>query len=122
MLIANQKLFGDLSGWLIPEGMGSGAGSIDLRGNSFTKMPRGNYNGMGVVNYSENNCDSDEIDAFLAFLNAYFVDLVVPLADCVYTLDGEGMGIPSAAGLANRTSILGKYTAAGKTATIVVNS
>lgn len=32
------------------------------------------------------------------------------------------MGIPSAAGLASKASIEGKYTAAGKTATITVNS
>lgn len=40
----------------------------------------------------------------------------------VSTINGTGMGIPSAAGLTSRTSILGKYTAAGKTCTISINS
>jgi len=63
-----------------------------------------------------------DLDAFLAFVDAYFAGGTVPLIDASYLLSGTGMGIPSAAGLISKTSIEGKYTAQGKTATITVNS
>ena len=111
---------GDFSGVIIPEGtryIGVGGGN-----NNITKLPRGNFKWVSEYNMSENKCSSAEIDSFLAYVDAYFTGGVVPLLDCLYYLNGTGMGTPSAAGLASRTSILGKYTAAGKTCSISVNS
>jgi hypothetical protein len=114
---------GDLSGVSIPSGTTTGGHKI-LRydGCHLTKMPRGYFNDVTTFNFSANSCNSAEIDSLLAYVDAYFVGGVVPLCNCVYTLNGTGMGIPSAAGLASRASIIAKYVTAGFTATIYVNS
>jgi len=112
---------GDLSGWLIPAN--DATFTIDFTNNkSVTKMPRGVFKDTLVYRFAGNACNTAEIDSLLAYIDAYFVGGVVPLISCEYTLNGTGMGIPSAAGLASRTSIQGKYTAVGKTATININS
>ena len=115
------ELSGDASSCIIPAGLTMGA-KFYFRDNNLTKMPRGDFDMVTFFSFTNNNCDSTEIDAFLAYVDAYFVGATVPKRNAVYSLDGTGMGIPSAAGLASRTSILGKYTAAGRTCTISVNT
>ena len=113
-------LNGDLSGWFIGVDYPV-AGSIELNGNNFTKLPRGNFHKFGIYDCHNNNCNSDEIDAILADVETN-VTANAPEYDCVYTLNGTGMGIPSAAGLTSRQNIIDKYVAEGKTCTITVNN
>jgi len=112
---------GDLSTMLIPEG----TKSIELSfndGPQLTKLPRGNFRWVKEYTFHANACLSAEIDSVLADIDLCFINGVVPLINGLYDLSGDGMGIPSAAGLISRTSIIDKYTAAGKTCTIAVNS
>jgi hypothetical protein len=114
---------GDLSGWTLSDPSSPWqASSILFWGSHFTKLPRGNFRNLSVFNFWKNSCNAAELDSFLAYVDAYFTGGVIPLWNCVYTLNGTGMGIPSAVGLASITSIIGKYTAAGKTCSILVNS
>ena len=123
ILNSNVPLTGDLSGWVLPDGLEGFENSIVFStGTHITKMPRGNFRRIIVFNFSANNCDTAEIDDLLADIDAYFVGGIVPLVNCVYTLNGTGMGIPSAAGLTSKQNIINKYTAASKTCTIAVNS
>lgn len=115
------ELTGRMDNYIIPPGL-TIAAKFYFRNNNITAMPRGAFDKVTLFSFTNNNCDTTEIDAFLAYVDAYFVGATVPKQNAVYSLDGTGMGIPSAAGLASRTSILGKYTAAGKTCTISVNS
>jgi hypothetical protein len=62
-----------------------------------------------------------EIDKTLASLVAFYTSNA-PTANCTFTLNGANMGIPSAQGLSDRTALIGLYTAAGRTATVLVNS
>jgi len=91
-------------------------------GTKLTGLPRGNFRWVSEYKFNGNACDITEIDAILAYIDAYFVGGVVPLTNCIYWLSGTGMGIPSAAGLISRQSIIDKYVANGKTCTITVNS
>lgn len=113
-------LDGDLSGWFIGADYGY-ATSIDINGNNFTKLPRGNFYKFGEYRCNNNNCNQSEIDAILSEIETS-VTANAPEYDCEYILNGTGMGIPSAAGLASKASIEGKYAAAGKSITIYVNS
>jgi hypothetical protein len=119
--LENLGLNGDLSGWFLGCNYESGSSSAKLTGNNFTKCPRGNYYKMSIYDMSSNICDSSEIDAILADIDSN-VTTNTPAYDCAYTFTGVNMGIPSVAGLASKSSIEGKYTAAGKTATILINS
>ena len=91
---------------------------------SFTKMMRGNYKdfnssvGLYLVG---NDLNSAEIDDLLININNYY-STVTPIKNQLYNLSGTGMGIPSASGLTARQGIIDKFTAAGFTATITVNS
>lgn len=115
-------LAGDLSGAASDLPSVGAVMKFYLGQNDFTKLPRGEYEWVNVFDVSGNNCDQTEIDNYLVYLDSYFVGAKVPLANCSYDLSGSGMGIPSAIGLAARTSIIGKYVAAGKTCTITVNT
>lgn len=110
---------GDLSGWTIPD---LPAGFECSIGCHFTKLPRGNFRNVGKYDFRSNLCDATELDAILAYIDAYFVGGVVPLVDCIYRFNGFGMGIPSAAGLVSKASIEAKYAAEGKSIAIYVNS
>jgi len=113
-------LSGDLSGWTLPNTLlWFYASSQD-----FTFMPRGNF--LGIDDYigvyaGDNNCDSTEIDNYLVYLDGYFATHT-PTKSALYHLNGEVMGIPTAIGLTAKSGIQAKYTAAGFTATINVNS
>jgi len=111
---------GDLSGWNLPEGLTQ----LYLYYQDFTKLPRGAYKNINSsVGYyaANNNCSSDEIDSLLIDINSYFTS-ISPIKNSLFNLGGAGMGIPSAVGLAARDGIIAKYTAAGFTATVTVNS
>jgi len=112
-------LTGNLNSWLLKE---SGLNIEASYGTQFTGLPRGHFKNVSYIKFRESSCDSNEIDDFLVYVDNYFVGGVVPLANCIYWLDGVGMGIPSATGLTSRQNIIDKYVAAGKTATITVNS
>lgn len=99
-----------------------GFADFDLVGCNFTGMPRGDFKWVSLFGFRGNNCSTSEIDSLLAYIDSFFVDEVAPLISCTYLLDGTGMGIPTAAGLASKASIEGKYAAAGKSITIYVNS
>jgi len=114
------QLEGDLSGWDVGADYSS-AGGITLNNNKFTKLPRGNFYKFATFNCAANLCNSDEIDAILAAIDAS-VTANAPEYNCVYTLNETGMGIPTAAGLASKASIEAKYVAAEKTISILVNS
>lgn len=111
--------YGDLSNWILPDKPGT---LVATGGCHFTKLPRGNFRYITIFNFSANNCDQTEIDNFLAFLDDYYTGGVVPAANCSFTLNGTGMGVPSSIGLAHRQSIIDKYITAGFTGTILVNS
>jgi hypothetical protein len=116
----NIPFSGDLSLWSMYAGTRSFA--VNFKNANLTKLPRGCFKWVSEYNFEANNCATQEIDDILAYIDAYFADGVAPLISCAYTLNGTGMGIPSAAGLASKSSIEGKYTTAGFTATILVNS
>ena len=90
----------------------------------FTGIPRGQYknldSGFGMY-FNQNNCSQTEIDNYLVAVAAYFTTNT-PIKSSLYKLDGSGMGIPSATGLAARTAIQAAYVAAGFVATITVNA
>jgi hypothetical protein len=118
--LSGHGLTGDMRTSLIPaytKGI-----QLDFGQNDITHLPRGEFRWVNIFDFAANNCDSGEIDAFLSYVDSYFVGGVVPLTSATYTINGTGMGIPSAAGLASKSSIESKYTAAGFTATITVNS
>jgi len=115
------NITGDLSSWLLPNDGGVGAllyNVLNMTRCNITKMPRGAFRHFKTLNFNGCNCNEAEVDAFLAAVDAYFDGGVVPLTNCTYNLAGAGMSAPSAAGLASRTSIINKYVAAGKVATI----
>lgn len=114
------EITGDMSACLLPELTKNG--SVSFSHNQITKMPRGHFKYLTLFDFSYNQCDTSEIDSFLAYVDSYFTGGVVPMTNGVYLLNGTGMGIPSASGLASKASIESKYTAAGKTCTIIVNS
>ena len=118
--IINSNITGDTSEWFVASGYPAGT-SIELYGNKLTKLPRGNFYLFAIYNCATNLCNTAEIDALLADILAS-VTANAPEYNCVYTLNGAGMGIPSATGLTAKTNIETKYTDAGKTATIYVNS
>ena len=118
--IIDCNITGDLSNFLIPTN--TQPINIILNDCHFTKLPRGNFRWCASLNAQNNNCNFAEIDDFLAYIDAYFAGGVVPLTNAIYTLNGTGMGIPSAAGLISRSSIIAKYVAVGKTCSILVNS
>jgi len=123
-------LTGDLSGWTMLDK----TGHVEMEeGCHFTGMPRGHFRRITNFYFRNNNCNQAEIDSFLEYLDDYFATIdssgepsseggYVPMVSCAYWLDGTGMGIPSATGLAHISSIQAKYTAAGYTATFYVNS
>lgn len=117
----NLPFTGDCSSWIIPSTINE-IMSFKFQNCDLTGLPRGNFKWVVEYWFYGNNCSSGEIDSLLAYIDGYFTGEVVPLTNCSYVLNGTGMGIPSPAGLTSRTSILGKYTAVGKTATITVNS
>lgn len=127
-MIANQpNVSGNLSNWIIPDGAGLSGQTVlytemCFRGCAFTGLPRGYFKNVSVYDFYNNYCSSGEIDNFLVYLDNHFEDGLVPLTNCVYTLNGANMGTPSATGLAAIDSIMGKYISAGKTITISVNS
>lgn len=90
-----------------------------------TGLPRGNYKTFDSViglYATNNNCNSAELDSLLSDINDYFAS-VTPIKNSLFRLNGAGgMGIPSATGLAAKAGIEAKYTAAGFTATILVNT
>lgn len=110
---------GDLSGWTISDTNSSLKANI---GCHFTKLPRGHFRKVSAYEFINNSCNQSEIDNILTYIDNYFTGEIVPLVDCNYRLDGANMGIPSVTGLAAKTSIEGKYTAAGLSATITVNN
>lgn len=119
--LENLGLNGDLSGWYLGNGYALGGGSVKLKGNNFTKCPRGDFYRANGYDMESNHCDVSEIDAILNDIDIS-VTANTPLYDCTYKFNGTNMGIPTAAGLASKASIEAKYTAAGKTITITVNS
>jgi len=120
VICTDSDLTGDMRTVLIPAG--TKEIYLDFARNNVTYMPRGEFRWVSNFNFTANSCGSDEIDALLAYIDAYFTGGVVPLINAVYTLSGTGMGVPSAAGLISKTSIEGKYTTASKTITIAVAS
>lgn len=111
---------GDLSNWHLK----LGATQFYAPNQDFTGIPRGHYKnlsaGIGMY-FNQNNCTSTEIDNFLVDVNNYFTTNT-PIQSSLFLLNGTGMGIPSATGLAAKTGIEQKYIAAGFTATITVNT
>jgi hypothetical protein len=91
----------------------------------FTKLPRalGYKNLDSSIGYYVRNCNASiaEIDSFLADVATYFATNT-PIKNSLFQLNGTRMGIPSATGLAAKAAIEAAYTAAGFTATIIVNS
>lgn len=90
---------------------------------NLTSSPRGNYkdfdSAIGLY-LKNNNMNQSEIDALLLDIDNYF-NTHTPDNNSLFYLAGTGMSAPSATGLAARTSIINKYTAAGFTATITIN-
>jgi len=116
---SNNEVVGDLSGWIIP----ITCTSLYMPNNNLTKLPRSAFQGINSTGmyFAGNSCNQAEIDTFLAAVDTYW-STHTPTKNGRYNVSGTGMGVPSAAGLASKASIEGKYTAAGYTATINVNS
>ena len=117
---------GDLSSKIIPLNLTA----FYIVRQAFTKLPRGNYKNLdsALGMYANgNNCNTAEIDAFLVDVLAYFngtapySNPVTPIKSSKYLLNGTGMGIPSSVGLAAKSAIEAKFTAAGFVATITTN-
>lgn len=115
---AGLKLTGDLSSWIIP----TTTISFNIFRQDFTALPTGNFKQMSIQFLaSENNVNTANIDSFLEYLNTYY-STNTPLRNQIFSLNNAGMGIPSASGLAARTGIQSKFTTAGFTATININT
>lgn len=138
---------GDISGWVFPSvevatcynlwecynipfegdlsGIGWGTVTKDIvmqfENANLTNLPRGTFAWMSIYDFEGNNCSQSEIDSLLSYIDTYFTGGVIPLTNCVYSLDGTGMSAPSSAGLASKLSIENKYIAVGKTVIIEVN-
>lgn len=114
------NLVGDLSGWVVP----STLTYCYIVNNRFTKFPlAGNFTnlaGSTAFRADSNRLSSADVDAFLVALNNAFATYP-PTRNATYNLGGSGMGAATSTGLAARTAILAKFTAAGFTATITVN-
>lgn len=61
------------------------------------------------------------MDKFLVYLQSFFTNNT-PIKNQIYSLDGHGMGIPSAIGLAAKAAVGQLFTNVGFTVTINVNS
>ena len=121
----NAQVSGDLSGWIIPSGIGvPGAGflTMSFENCNLSKLPGGAFDNLATYDFLNNQCNSTEIDRILALIDAYFTSGMAPKTSCTYNLSGTRMGIPSSTGLSHITSIISKYITAGKIATIIVKS
>lgn len=116
--IAGGDLTGDMRNCLIPAF--STSIKLNFASNKITHLPRGNFRWIETFIFTGNECDADELDDFLAYVDNYFSGGIVPLSDAQYELTGTNMGTISASGSASRASILAKYAAAGKSCTIHV--
>jgi hypothetical protein len=96
------------------------ANSCSISGNNTTTFRKA----MTIFNISSQNVvySTAEIDELLkAAADWYQVN--APTANCTYTMNGANMGIPT--GGASNTDLVrlvGYYTSAGKTATVVVRT
>lgn len=111
---------GDLSSWFFGVNYSS-SGSVIIRNLKITGMPRGNFYKLSFYSVQNCLCNSDEIDSVLQDIYDN-VSNNAPLYNCTYYMNGTGMGTPSSVGLALIPQIIAKYTAAGKTCEIYVNS
>lgn len=122
----NCEFSGDLSGWQVGFYAGEPAridfSNVTNNKNTITGLPRGNFEHMGNFDFRGNQCNTQAINDFLVYLDAFFTGGITPQRNCIYNLSGTGMGIPTATGLAAKASIEAKYIAAGKTISIAVNS
>jgi len=112
---------GNLNGWIIPDYMSLPTSISCSSGCNFTGLPRGNFNTVELFDFSNNNCNTTEVDDFLVYVDNYFTEEVVPLYSSVYRLTGVNMGIPTVTGLSAKSSIESKYIAEGLTCVIYVN-
>jgi len=121
--INDSRLSGDLSSVLIPAQTGGTAYQFIAYNTNFTGLFRGNFKNIGTFNFQRSNCSIGELDRFLAYVDNFFTGGVVPAVNAVYTLNGDGMDMPTG-GLsnANLLSIASKYAAAGKTFSISINN
>jgi hypothetical protein len=114
-------LSGDMSGVLINNT--STNGLFDLSGNvNITKALRGRFDNVTQFNFANNMLNTAELDSLLVDIDASLTTYA-PTVSTTYTFNGAGNGIPTGgASNTNIVSIKNKYTAAGYTATIVINT
>jgi len=116
---ATYYMTGDLSN----ESFAEGTTRFYADNNKLTGIPRGAYKNfdstIGMSAYKAALSQS-EIDSILVYIDNYFT-INTPIQDCKFVLSGTGNAPPSATGLAAKSSIEAKFTAAGFTATITVN-
>ena len=92
----------------------------------FTAPPRGTLHqceaGVAGLYMLHANMSTAAIDAWLAWFNTYLVTHT-PVRNSLFMLSGTGNGIPTGGNAnANRLGIIAKYTAAGFTGTVTVNT
>jgi hypothetical protein len=89
--------------------------------NSLTGLTS-NAKAATTCNASSNVFNTAAVDAFF-FNTANYFETTAPTANCTYTMNGATMGIPTGgASNADITRLVGYYTAAGKTATVIVRT
>jgi hypothetical protein len=79
-------------------------------------------NAMAIFNISNNYLPTSKVDELLHNINLYYAGNT-PTANCIFTMNGANMGIPT--GGASNTDLLGilaSYTAAGNVATILIRT
>jgi lysophospholipase L1-like esterase len=117
---SGNKLSGDMSSQSFP----STIQRFYFSNQDLTGIPRGSFiafdAGIGLY-LTGNNCSITEVDNLLVAMNTFFATNT-PVKNSKFLLDGVGMGIPTVTGLAAKSGIEAKFTAAGFTATITVNS
>jgi len=146
LYIVNQplRIFGDLSNWRIP----SSCISAQLYSNAFTGKAPNIMAAAATLSYAVNgnsisgsnmtvfrvaassyNLSNQNVAFSTSEVNAFFLaaanwyQVSAPTANCTFTINGVNNGIPT--GGASNTDIVrlvGYYTSAGFTATIVISS
>jgi hypothetical protein len=112
----NTGIGGETANWV----MGANQNHMYI-GDICHGFARGSFANMAAYLYGAlaNYSTIAELDGILVYINTFW-ETHVPIRDCFYNF--QGMGIPTATGLTAKSGIEAKYTAAGFTATITVDS
>jgi hypothetical protein len=113
----SNSLTGDVSSWSALTSLTT----LRCDSNSLTGLTVNAIN-IGTCNASNNSFTTAGVDAFFKNTADYY-QTNAPTANCTFNLSGATMGIPTGgASNVDIARLVGYYTAAGKTATVIVRT